>query len=195
MFKRAVMTVVISSLISLPAMAADWNIDKAHSNIGFKVSHLVISSVTGQFNDYSANFKFDPDKPEEASVDVTIRMTSIDTENEDRDNHLRSPDFFNVEKFPIMTFASKKVAMNQDSTFTMVGDLTIKDVTREITLKGKLNGIIQGPGGKTRAGFAAETIIDRQDFNVSWANKLQDGSLVVGNDVDIILDIELIQAE
>jgi polyisoprenoid-binding protein YceI len=186
---------VISALAALPASAADWNVDKAHSNIGFKVSHLVISSVSGKFSDYAADIAFDPDKPEGATVDVTIEMASIDTENEDRDNHLRSPDFFNVEKYPTMTFTSKRITMNDDNTFTMVGDLTIKDVTREVTLEGKLNGIVQDPWGNTRAGFAVETTINRQDFNVAWDNKLQDGSLVVGNDVDIILDIELIKAE
>lgn len=195
MLTRFLTAVVVLALAALPAAAADWNIDKAHSNIGFKVSHFVISSVSGQFNDYSADIAFAQDKPEDASVNVTIQMASIDTENEDRDKHLRSPDFFNVEKFPTMTFTSKKITMNEDNTFTMVGDLTIKDVTKEVTLNGKLNGIVEDPWGNTRAGFAAETTINRQDFNVAWDNKLQDGSLVAGNDVDIILDIELIMAK
>jgi len=195
MFRRTLIVFSALILLSLPTAAADWNIDQSHSNIGFKVSHLVISSVSGRFNDYSAMIEFDPKNPEKASVDVTVQMASIDTENEDRDKHLRSPDFFNVEEFSTMTFSSKSITMNEDNTFVMTGDLTIKGVTREVRLKGKLNGIVEDPWGKTRAGFAAKTTINRQDFNVAWENKLQDGSLVVGNDVEIILDIELIMAE
>ncbi len=195
MYKRVLVVFLASAVLALPGAAADWNIDKAHSNIGFKVSHFVISTVTGQFNDYSADITFDRDKMEDASISVTIQVASIDTDNEDRDKHLRSADFFNVEKFPTMTFTSRKVTINPDSTFTMVGDLTIRDVTREVTLEGKLNGFVQDPWGNTRAGFAASTTINRQDFNVSWDNKLQDGSLVVSNNVEIILDIELVQAK
>ncbi len=196
MLKRGLVLVVISTMIAGYALAdLTWNIDKAHSSIGFSVRHLVISKTKGNFHDYDAVVSFDGKNIETASARVTIQMASIDTDNKDRDDHLRSADFFNVEKYPTMTFTSKKVIAGEGNEFVMVGDLTIKDVTREVTLNGEFYGITDDPWGNTRAGLSASTTINRQDFNVSWDNKLQDGSLVVGNDVDIMLEIELIKSK
>jgi len=195
MYKRALTLFLALFIMGSMGTAATWNFDKAHSNIGFSVRHLVISKTKGDFGDYSGKVVFDGDNLEKGSAEITIQMASIDTDDEDRDKHLRSADFFNVEKYPTMTFKSKEVRKGEDNKFTMTGDLTIKDVTREVVLKGEFMGIMEDPWGNTRAGFSAETTINRQDFNVSWNNALQDGSLVVGNDVKIELEIELIKAE
>ena len=193
MLKRIVILSLAMIMLAWPLQAAEWNIDKAHSSIGFSVRHLVISSVKGSFIDYTDTVKFDGKNLADGSVEVTIKVASINTENEDRDNHLRGSEFFNVAEYPTMTFKSKKIIPGADNEFKMIGDLTMKDVTKEITLDGKFNGTIDDPWGNTRAGFSAETTINRQDFNVSWENKLKDGSLVVGNEVTILLDVELVK--
>ncbi|MFH1700874.1 MAG: YceI family protein [Candidatus Zixiibacteriota bacterium] len=175
------------------ARAQTWSLDQAHSTIGFSVRHLVISKSTGQFHDYSGKVEFDGSGVENGSVDITIQVASIDTENEDRDKHLKSADFFDVDKFPVMTFKSKKITPVKDGSFSISGDLTIKDITKEVMLGCEFNGTIDDPWGNKRAGFTAETTINRQDFNVRFDNTLKDGSLVVGNDVKIMMEIELIK--
>jgi len=195
MFKRLAMVLTVVSMMSVSAMAQTWNFDLAHSNVGFSVRHMVISKVRGNFGDYTGTVNFDGKDMSKASVDVTIRMSSINTDNEKRDDHLKSADFFDVEKFPTMTFKSKKITPGKDNSFSMVGDLTMKGVTKEVVLEGELTGMLEDPWGNTRAGFSASTTINRQDFNVSWSNALKDGSLVVSNDVTIELEIELIQAK
>jgi polyisoprenoid-binding protein YceI len=177
------------------AAADTWTFDKAHSSIGFSVRHLVISKTKGYFGDYDGSVSFDGKDLSTGSVTVTIQMASIDTDNEDRDKHLRSADFFDAENNPTMTFVSKKIVPGEDNAFTMTGDLTIKGVTKEVTLDGEFYGVLDDPWGNTKAGFSATTTINRQDFNVTWENKLQDGSLVVGNDVTINLEIELTKAK
>jgi len=193
MLKRITILSFAMILLAWPLQAAQWNFDKAHSSIGFSVRHLVVSSTKGFFTDYTGSVEFDGKNLANGSVEITIQATSINTENEDRDNHLRNPDFFNVAEYPTIIFKSKKIIPGEANAFTLIGDLTMKDVTKEITLNGELNGVIEDPWGNTRAGFSAETTINRQDFNVAWENKLKDGSLVVGNDVAIVLEIELIK--
>lgn len=195
MLKHASILLLLIVFMAVSASADTWTFDKPHSSIGFSVRHLVVSKTKGNFADYDGHVKFDGQNLAEGSVEVIIQMASIDTDNADRDKHLKSPDFFDVEKFPVMKFKSKKVIPGDDNTFKLIGDLTIKDVTREVTLDGEFNGVVTGPGGNTRAGFSAETTINRQDFNVAWANKLQDGSLIVGNDVNIVLELELVKAK
>jgi polyisoprenoid-binding protein YceI len=137
---------------------------------------------------------FDGKNLEKGKAEITIQMASINTDNSKRDDHLRSADFFNVEKFPTMTFKSTKITKGSGDNFKMTGNLTIKDVTKEVTLDCTFNGVIEFMGNN-RAGFTAQTVINRQDFNVSWDNKLQDGSLIVGDDVTINLEIELVQED
>jgi polyisoprenoid-binding protein YceI len=194
MFKRYAVAVMVLTLLTGVAYGQSWNVDKAHSSVGFSVRHMVISTVSGNFGDYSADINFDGKDMSKATVNATVQMASVNTENDRRDGHLRSPDFFDVEKYPTMIFKSKKITVGPDNTFTMVGDLTIRDVTKEVTFTGQLNGIIDDPMGNTRAGLQAETTINRQDFHVSWENKLKDGALVVSNDVKIQLRIEMVKA-
>ncbi|MCK5125282.1 MAG: polyisoprenoid-binding protein [candidate division Zixibacteria bacterium] len=193
--KRLILTTIIILTFGLTAHAANWNLDNAHSSIGFSVRHMVISKTTGKFSDYSGTVDFDGKNLDKASIDITISMASINTEDEDRDKHLKGPDFLDAAKFPEMTFKSSKITAGTDSEFKITGMLTIKGVSKEVTLEAEFNGIIDDPWGNTRAGFTAETTIDRQDFNVSFDNKLKDGSLIVGNDIKIMLEIELVKAK
>lgn len=196
MLKRLVIMTVMVMALTLPAQADKWVFDKAHSDIGFQVRHLVISKVPGSFSEYDGYVIFDGENWSDARVEVTIQVASINTNNEKRDNHLRSGDFFDVEKYPTMKFKSTGVtAPGDDGKFQIMGDLTIRDVTKPVTLDAEFNGTLVGPMGNMRAGFSASTTINRQDFNVRWDNKLQDGTLIASHEVKINLDVELIKTE
>lgn len=164
--------------------------DKTHSHVGFKVRHLGISNVRGEFNEYDAVVRFDPTDVTSLSVDATVDIGSIDTGTERRDNHLRSDDFFNAEQYPTMRFVSKEVRAVDGDEFELVGDLTIRDVTREVVFDVEFAGVGMARNGR-KAGFEAETTINRFDFNLKWDNLTETGGLVVGEDVDIILELEL----
>lgn len=194
-FAFVTVLVVMSIGFASIGFADVWNIDVTHSSIGFSVRHMVISKAKGEFGDYSGTVNFDGKNLADGSVELTIQMASIDTKSEGRDKHLKSPEFFDVEKFPTMTFKSKKIVPAKDGMFAMVGDLTIKDVTKEVTLDCEFNGSATDPWGNERAGFSASVTIDRQDFNVKFDSSLKDGRLLVGNDVTISLEIELIKAK
>lgn len=194
-FAFVTVLVVMSIGFASIGFADVWNIDVTHSSIGFSVRHMVISKAKGEFGDYSGTVNFDGKNLADGSVELTIQMASIDTKSEGRDKHLKSPEFFDVEKFPTMTFKSKKIVPAKDGMFAMVGDLTIKDVTKEVTLDCEFNGSATDPWGNERAGFSATVTIDRQDFNVKFDSSLKDGRLLVGNDVTISLEIELIKAK
>jgi len=195
MTKRFVVAVAVIAMMTGSAMAQTWNFDKAHSSIGFSVRHMVINRVYGHFSDYSGSVTFDGEDMSQATVNVTIQAASIDTDNEKRDEHLKSSEFFAVDQYPTITFMSENIIPGEDNTFTMVGLLTIKGITKEVTLEGEMTGVLVDPWGNTRAGFHAETTINRQDFNVSWSNALKDGSLVAGNDVKIELNMELVKSD
>jgi polyisoprenoid-binding protein YceI len=154
---------------------------------------MVVSRVKGSFNDFTGTINFDGQNWKDASVTITARAASIDTDNEKRDNHLRSDDFLNAEKYPELTFVSKEVTKGEGNRFTITGDLTIRDVTREVTFDCEFFGTTQDPWGNTRAGFAAQTTIDRQEFGVSWNNTLDAGGLVVSDEVEIMLEIEAVK--
>jgi polyisoprenoid-binding protein YceI len=196
MFKRLAILILVSLAMVVSAQAQTWNIDPVHSHVGFAVRHLVIAKVDGVFKDYAgAVTNFDGKDVTKGAVDITIQIPSISTDNDQRDTHLKSPDFFDAAKFPTMTFRSKKIVMGTGDKFTMIGDLTMKGVTKEVTLDCTLNGTIVDPQGNTRAGFSATTTINRQEYGVSWNGSLADGSMVVGNDVIISLEIEAIKAK
>jgi polyisoprenoid-binding protein YceI len=194
-FKELSMVFFLVIALATVTSAQKWEFDKAHSNIGFSVKHMVISNVHGNFADYSGFVNFDGKNLKNGSAEITIQVASITTDNERRDNHLKSGDFFEVDKFPTIAFKSKKIMPGEGNKFKMVGDLTIKDVTKEVTLNCEFNGVVTGMSGDTRAGFSAQTTINRQDFNVAWDNKLKDGSLIVANEVKINLEIELVKMD
>jgi Uncharacterized conserved protein len=176
------------------AEMARYDVDLEHSIVEFKVSHMVISKTTGHFKDYSGFIEMDPEAGTVKAIDATIKTASVTTNHEKRDTHLRTPDFFDVEKYPTMTFKMKNYKKNGDG-YTAVGDLTLRGVTKEITLAGNLNGVTKDPWGNTRAGFTAEGTVNRKDFGMVWNKALDSGGLVVGDEVSIKLEIECIKAK
>ncbi len=171
----------------------NWQIDASHSAAEFAVKHLMISTVKGHFADVTGTVAVDDANPQHPSVDVSIGVASIDTREEKRDAHLRSPDFFDVERFPKITFKSKRAEGPLNGEFKLVGDLTIRDVTREVTLNVESSGTVVDPWGGQRAGFAATTKINRKDFGLTWNVALEAGGVVVGDEVKISIEVELVK--
>ncbi len=194
--KRLLGWLVLSAtaLLALPALAADWNLDASHSSVGFEVKHMAISKVKGSFGEFSGTVTGEPGKPETFSIETVIQVASVNTGNEKRDEHLRSDDFFDVEKYPTMTFKSTGVKMDGDEG-VLTGELTLHGVTRTVELELEYAGMVDDPWGNTRMGFSAEGEIDRREFGLTWSKALETGGLVVGNDVEIELEIELVQAK
>ena len=174
--------------------AKQWTIDPAHTQIEFSVKHMMFTTVRGQFSDFEGTVELDTDNPSESSVAVTIDAASVDTGVADRDAHLKSGDFFDVENHPEITFRSTRVSgpIEEGQPFEVVGDLTIHGVTREVTLEAAFQGTGTDPWGGTRAGFAAETTIDRRDFDLTWNQTLETGGVLVGKEVTISLQVQAI---
>jgi polyisoprenoid-binding protein YceI len=195
MKKLSVFFAVAALLLASTAKATEYGFDKAHSHIGFSVKHI-LSKVPGTFKDYDGTFNFDPAKSEDGKVNVTIQTASISTDNEMRDHHLQSPDFFDAAKFPTLTFVSTKVSKGDaDNQYKVEGDLTIHGVTKPVVLDVTYLGADTMPmdkEGKMTAnivGFSATTKIDRRDYGLAFNKTLASGNLMVSNDVDITLDI------
>jgi polyisoprenoid-binding protein YceI len=175
---------------ALPAFAAEtYEIDPVHSAATFKVKHL-FTMVPGRFNTMKGTIIYDAKAVENSKVDVAIDATSINTDNEMRDKHLRSADFFEVEKYPVITFKSTKVKKVGEGQLEVTGDLTIRDVTRSVTLAVEILGFGPGPDGQARGGFHATTQINRMDYKVSWNKTLDSGGLLLGSDVPIDITVE-----
>jgi polyisoprenoid-binding protein YceI len=185
------MTVALATATT--AAAADsYALDKSHSNIGFEISHMVISDVEGEFGDYVIHLELDTESLSASSVHAVIQTASVDTDNADRDEHLRNEDFFNVAKYPTMEFKSTKI-MEKGGDWVAFGDFTMLGVTKQIELDFELSGPIQDPWGNTRVGIEASTTINRQDFGMSWSKVMDTGGLMVGNDVEIEIKFEAIR--
>lgn len=176
------------------AETARYDVDRDHSAIEFRVAHMVVSKTTGRFMDYSGFIEMDPEALTVKTIDATIKTASVNTNHEKRDAHLRGPDFFNVEKFPTMTYKLKSYRKT-DEDYHAVGELTLLGVTKEITLVGKFNGVAKDPWGNIRAGFTAEGKLNRKEFGMNWSKTLDSGGLVVGDEVFVKLDIECIKAK
>ena len=176
------------------ALAADqYKIDPVHSNVGFAVKHMVVNTVHGRFNDWSGDIVYDDKDPAKSSVNVTIKTASINTENGDRDTHLKSPDFLDVQKFPEITFQSKSVEKQGDGLVAH-GVLTIRGVSKNVDLPFKINGPIK-VGDSNLLGAEASLTINRQDYGVAWSKSLAPGELVVANDVKIDINVEAKQVK
>jgi polyisoprenoid-binding protein YceI len=167
---------------------ATWNLDAAHSEVQFKVKHMVISTVTGLFKEFNISLESSKDDFSDAKLVFTANVNSIDTRSEQRDGHLKSDDFFNAEKYPQITFKGKSFNGTK-----LTGDLTIRDVTKEITLDVESGGIIKDPWGNTRAGFEVHGVINRQDFGLKWGALTEAGGLVVADDVKISANVEFVK--
>jgi polyisoprenoid-binding protein YceI len=173
---------------------SNWNIDTTHSTISFSVRHMVVAKVRGSFKDWSGTLTFDPEHPERSSVEAEIAATSIDTGVADRDNHLRSADFFDVETFPTMRFTSDRVEKVGERSLRVIGDLTIRDITREVALDVEFAGKAVDPWGNDRVAFSASTAIDRTDFGLKWNQALEAGGVLVGERVSIEFDVQAVAA-
>jgi polyisoprenoid-binding protein YceI len=171
------------------------NIDTTHSGIHFSIRHMVVAKVRGAFKGFSGTVQYDAENPASSSVSVSIDAASIDTGVGQRDAHLKSPDFFDVEKFPALTFQSTRVEKAGGNSLRVTGNLTIRDVTREVMLDTELLGTGKDPWGNTRVAFEAKTSIDRRDFGLKWNQALEAGGVLVGEKVEIALEIQTVQAQ
>jgi len=168
---------------------ATWTLDKAHTNVKFSVSHLVISDVEGQFKSFDGTMESSKPDFSDAKVTFTIEVASINTDNEKRDNHLKSDDFLNAEKYPQMKFVSTSVTPEGDNKFKLAGDLTIRNITKPVVFDVKYGGTVTAMGG-THAGFKATTKINRFDYDLKWSMATESGGLVAGKDVDITINVD-----
>jgi polyisoprenoid-binding protein YceI len=190
------MTTMTSSATALPQTSTTvWNIDPAHTTAEFKVKHMMIANVKGQFSKVSGVLTLDESKLANSSVDVTIEAASLETRDGQRDAHLKSADFFHVEKFPTLHFKSAGISIVRDGELSVEGDLTIRGVTRKVRFE------VEGPTppakdpwGNTRIAIAATTKINRKDFGLTWNAALETGGILVGDDVTITLEAEFVKA-
>jgi len=167
-----------------------WNIDVAHTNLGFTVKHMMVSKVRGNFNEFEGAIEGNPEDLVSSKVSFKVDMNSINTNNEDRDNHLRSEDFFEVEKYPTMDFESTKIVKTDDDEYDVTGNLTIKGITKEVTFNAEYEGKATDPWGQEVVGFAVEGNIDRKEFGLTWNQALETGGFLVGEKIKIAIDLE-----
>jgi polyisoprenoid-binding protein YceI len=170
-----------------------WEIDSSHSSVHFSVRHLVIAKVRGAFTRWSGTVQVPDGDFSKATVAVTIDASSIDTGVADRDGHLKSPDFFDVAQHPELRFAGKRVQPRSGNEIDVVGDLTIKGITREVVLRVEQHGQAKDPWGNVRAAFTAKTTIDRKDFGLTWNQALETGGVLVGDKVEIEAEIQAVK--
>lgn len=189
---RVLNTILCSSFILLAssAIADTYEIDASHTTVGFKVRHMAISSVPGRIKDFSGTFTYDPANVAASSATVELKPQSIDTDNQKRDDHLRGPDFLEVSKHAEMRFVTKKVTPTGKDSFDALGELTLRGVTKPVTLSVTYQGAAKDPWGNERAAFSATAKINRKDFGLTWNKLLDTGGLVVGEDVTILIEVE-----
>jgi polyisoprenoid-binding protein YceI len=184
-------TLLMFTLVSAGTLAAaEYQIDVSHSTIGFQVRHMAISKTNGNFEEYTGSFSFEPGKPDSWSCEAVIQATSINTNNQKRDDHLRSDEFFDAAKFTTLTFKSTGVVMENESEGILKGDLTIHGVTKPVELNLEILGMVTDPWGNERAGFSASVKINRKDYGLAYNSVMEAGGLVVGDEVKISLEIE-----
>lgn len=172
-----------------------WNLDPTHSELQFKVKHLMITNVTGTFTDFSVEAESEDEHFNAPVISFAAKISSINTANEQRDGHLKSGDFFDAENYPKLVFKSSLVKnKDEDGNFELVGDLTIKDVTKQVTLKVEFGGIAKDPWGNVKAGFTVNTKINRTDFGLTWNAPIETGGVLVSEEVKIAAEIQLVKA-
>jgi polyisoprenoid-binding protein YceI len=187
---RKILALAAVFSLAVPALRAEtYEIDSSHSQVGFRIKHLV-GKVSGRFTKFSGTVDYTPGKPGSWKVDATIDPASINTDNERRDGHLKAPDFFDVAKYPTMTFKSTKVTDVKGDTAKLHGDLTMHGETKPVVLDLEIGGVAPDPRGGSRAGFSATGVIKRKDFGITWNKNLDAGGTMLGEDVSISLDIE-----
>jgi polyisoprenoid-binding protein YceI len=182
---------LLGGMLQLTLAMDNYQVDKSHSEISFSVRHMVLSKTKGEFDDFTVDINLDQKNIEKSSVKVVIQTSSINTDDAKRDKHLRSPDFMDVEEFPVITFDSKSIRKD-GKNFIATGDFTLHGVTKEIELPFVLNGPVEA-WGKDHIGVETEIVINRQDFGVSWSKTMDGGGLVVGDDVSIDISLEAVK--
>lgn len=170
-----------------------WTIDPSHSEIQLSVRHMMISKVRGRFESFSGTVDFNEENPAASAVDVTIDAGTINTKDAQRDGHLKSADFLNVEEFPALSFKSKRVEVVGANKGRIYGDLTIRGVSREVVLDAEYSGQAKSPWGTVSAGFSATTSFDRKDWGLGWNQALETGGILVGDKVDVNIELELVK--
>jgi polyisoprenoid-binding protein YceI len=185
------MTATVQTAPAAGAKTA-WKLDPTHSTVEFSAKHLMITTVKGRIADVEGTIYTNEKDPKNSSVEVTLKATSIDTRTDQRDQHLRSADFLNVEKYPEIKFRSTRIDGGREE-FKLTGDLTIRDVTKEITLNVRFEGQAKDPWGGERVGFSATGKIDRRDFGLTWNQVLETGGVVVGNEIKIELEVQAVK--
>ncbi len=181
-------------MVSMAASASTWTIDGAHSSAQFSVKHMMVSTVRGEFSKVSGTVLMDETDLTKSSVEASIETASIQTREPRRDQHLKSADFFDVEKYPSITFKSKSIAKGSDGRYKITGDLTIHGVTKEVILDvDALSPAVKDPGGNLRTGTSATTKVNRKDFGLVWNRALETGGVVVGEEVNITIDLEMVK--
>ena len=196
--KWLLLTMIFASVLEatpLQAATERYSVDPDHTIVGFSVAHMVVSKTTGRFMDYSGFIEMDPEAKTVKAIEADIKTASVTTNHEKRDIHLKSPDFFNIEKYPTMTYRMTSYVKEGDH-YVAKGNLTLLGVTKEIILTGTLNGILpKDPRGLTRAGFSAQGMINRKDFGMIWNKVLDNGGVAVGDEVEIRLEVECIKQQ
>jgi polyisoprenoid-binding protein YceI len=170
-----------------------WVIDSVHSEINFSVRHMMISTARGRFEKFSGTVNFDEATPANTTVDVQIEAASVNTKEAQRDGHLKSPDFFDAAKYPYLTFKSKRVNVVDSQHAKLVGDMTIRDITKEVVFDVEYAGQAKSPWGTTSAGFSAQTKINREDWGLTWNQALETGGVLVGKDINISIEVEIVK--
>ena len=172
-----------------------WKIDPSHSEVTFSVRHMMISTARGRFEKFTGTVDYNEANPSLSTVDVQIEAASISTRDPQRDGHLRSPDFLNADAYPYLTFKSKRIELVDAENGRLYGDLTIRDITREVVLDVTFNGISKSPWGATVAGFSASAKINRKDWELTWNVALETGGMLVGDAININVEVEIIKEE
>ncbi len=172
-----------------------WALDPAHSEVGFKVKHLMISTVTGSFGKFDVQVSTSREDFSDAKIVFTAEIASINTNNEQRDNHLKSADFFEAEKYPQIRFESTSFEKGKGGDYVLRGDLTIKNVTRNIAITAEYGGSVRDPWGNTKAAFSIDTRINRKEFGLEWNAALESGGVVVGDEIRVLAEIQLLESQ
>ena len=192
---RLLLLALFTGVSMVGAQTSLWVVDKSHSHVNFAVSHMVVAEVTGRFKDFDVKVIQSGDTFTDSYVEAVIKTASISTDNERRDNHLRSDDFFNAEQFPEITFKSTSVKKTGKNTYNITGNLTIRDVTKPVVLNALYRGEIKDPKGNIKRGVKATTTINRFDFGTKWNAAMESGNLIAGEDVEITLLMEFVKSD
>lgn len=193
--KKLLLSLVLAATSSLASAQTTWGVDASHSNVRFTVSHLVISETEGNFKTFDGKVTSTGNDFNDAKVEFSVDVNSINTDNADRDKHLMGDDFFNSAKFPKMTFKSTSFKKGDGNKYKLTGDLTIRDVTKSVTFDVVHKGVTKDPWGNTKAGFKGTSSINRKDYKLMWSVVTESGGLVVGDEVEITINLELNQAK